>query len=176
MKLSIDLRILATIVFSLSLFMAPVTVTAADGGLVEGGADQSVDTVTTGGMLLKGARYVTDDSSGDSTISTTFVPVPNMSLSFTHGQRGTLIITFSAVSYAGGGELEYVDVQIDGASVAPGEIQWDGDSAAYATARSFTWIADDVSAGPHTVEVMYRSFGGAPVFMHWRTLVVHSKS
>ena len=175
MKLPIDLRILATIVFSLSLSMAPVTVTAADGGIVADGAAQSVDTITTGLTLLRGARYVVDDTTFASTSSTAFVPVPSMSLTFTPSQRTTLIITYSAVGFAGGGELEYVDVQIDGvSSAAPGAIQWDGDSGTWATARSFTWVAEDVSAAPHTVEVMYRSNGGTPVFMHWRSLVVHS--
>lgn len=176
MKLPIDLRILATIVFSLPLFMAPVTVTAADGGIVADGAAQSVDTVTSGATLLKGARWVVDDSTGTSTTSTVFVPVPSMSLTFNHGQAGTMIITYSAVGFAGAGELEWVEVQIDGVSVPPGAIQWDGDSGTWATARSFTFVAESVSAGNHTVEVMYRSNGGTAVFMHWRSLVVHLKS
>jgi hypothetical protein len=147
-------RLLVVAVVALGMLLAAESVALAATVTKNGGAITAVRTVTNGDYIAA------------TTISQTFVAVPGMSVTVNvpTGQRGLLIITFSAVSQCiDDGTFTsthcYIRVQVDGVSAPPGEVIFDsaGDGESYALeAGSMQFVAGPVSAGSHTVRVDYR--------------------
>src|SRR6266516_5499807 len=81
------------------------------GGLAASGSNSKPGTVVSGSCPTPGTHFVAADDTGNSTISTTYVDVPDMTVTFTAG--GTRAVcatsTFSACTFAPGGAL--LDVQ-----------------------------------------------------------------
>jgi hypothetical protein len=150
------------------------------GGLAASAGTNKPATVTTGSCPTPGTHFVAADNTGVSTTSTTYVDVPDMSVSFTTtGTRAwCAVATFSAWSFASGDALLYVQAVMDGTVIgAPGEQQFDGDSdedadGKWAASHAFTFVFPSVSVGAHTIKIQYRSYDGKTVFLHRRSLTV----
>ena len=150
------------------------------GGLAPSGSNGKPGTVITGGCPLPGSHFVAADNTGLSTTSTTYVDVPDMSVTFTAGGTRSFCATatFSAWTFATGGALMYVQALMDGTVVAaPGEQQFSGDddenaNGEWARSHAFTFVFPSVAPGAHTIKIQYRSFDGKTVFVHRRSLVV----
>lgn len=164
---------------ALSLSSAPMAAGADEGGIPtdRDRIDAEARAPVSGSGALVKMSFATADDTSNSTFSTAFVPVPDMSVSFASSQGGPMVITYSAYTAAPAGALMYVVARVDGLDAEPGAVQFDGDSDEngdnqWARSRSFTWIMPRVPPGPHTVEILFRTNSGLPVFMHARTLVV----
>ena len=159
--------------------MAPATYAQDEGdGLAVPDETESIAPAVTysgSGKLLR-FRYVTSNTIGQSTDSSTLVQVPNMSHTFTTTRQGSMVITYSAVTFAAGTNTINVVAQVDGADAMPGQIQFSGDDHTHALTRTFTWVARGIPAGTHTVRIMWRrSSGTGLVYMHWRSMIVQYK-
>jgi hypothetical protein len=164
-------RLLAVAVVALAMLLAAESVVLAATVTKSGGAVTAVRTVTNGDYIAV------------TTISQTFVAVPGMSVTVNvpSGQKGLLIITFSAVSQCiDDGTFTsthcYIRVQVDGVSAPPGEVIFDsaGDGESFALeANSMQFVAGPVSGGSHTVRVDWRVNEAPSTFMiSARTLTV----
>jgi len=145
------------------------------GGLAPSGSKGKPGTVVAGSCPTPGTHFVAADDTGNSTISTTYVDVPNMTVTFTAGGTRSFCATatFSAFTFAPGGALLDVQALMDGTVVgAPGEQQFSGDDGVWAVSHAFTFVFPSVAPGAHTIKIQYRSFDGQTVFMHRRSLVV----
>ncbi len=150
------------------------------GGLAPSGSKSKPGTVISGSCPTPGTHFVAADNTGSSTASTTYVDVPDMSVSFTAGGTRSFCATatFSAWTFATGGALMYVQALMDGSVVAaPGEQQFSGDddenaNGEWARSHAFTFVFPTVAPGPHTIKIQFRSFDGKTVFVHRRSLVV----
>jgi len=145
------------------------------GGLAPSGSKGKPGTVVTGSCPTPGTHFVAADDTGNSTISTTYVDVPNMTVTFTAGGTRSFCATatFSAFTFAPGDALLAVQALMDGTVVgAPGEQQFSGDDGVWAVSHAFTFVFPSVAPGAHTIKIQYRSFDGKTVFMHRRSLVV----
>jgi hypothetical protein len=145
------------------------------GGLAPSGSKGKPGTVVSGSCPTPGTHFVAADNTGSSTVSTTYVDVPDMSVTFTAGGTRTFCATatFSAFTFAPAGALLYVQALMDGTVVgAPGEQQFSGDDGLWAVAHAFTFVFPSVAPGAHTIKIQYRSYDGKSVFVHRRSLVV----
>jgi hypothetical protein len=134
--------------------------------------------------------YASSDTTGVSTTSTTYVNVPDMSVSFTiSGTASTcIVVSYTAEVYTGsdpnsliGNEVMFVRARLDGAVVGfPAEAQFEGDSdedgdGAWARAHAFNFVFPNVAPGAHTLRIQWRSIFGGTVVTHRRTAVVYHK-
>ena len=130
---------------------------------------------TSGDCKVKKVAFVTDDATGASTTSTTYVNVPNAAVSFSQGGRttGCIVVNFSAWAFAPGTALMMVRAQLDGVDMAPGgDQQFTATDGTFAVAHAFSWTAN-AAVGNHTVQIQFRSFDGQSVFIHKHTSSVH---
>ena len=120
--------------------------------------------------------FVTNDTTSILTTSTTYVPVPGMSLSFSTTGTSCVVANFSSYAFATGGALLFVTATLDSVGGSPTESQYEGDTkGVYATARSAQFVWAGVRPGLHTVTVYFKSFSGATVALHRPVLVVDHK-
>jgi hypothetical protein len=135
--------------------------------------------LVTGKCNTNKVNFAVTDNAPFSTTSTTFVDMPEMSVTFTipvGTPRSCVRVEFSAYTYAPGTELMDIRTVLDGTTVgAPGEIQFEGSSATWATSRAFNFLFTDVKAGTHTIKMQWYSFFGGDVFVHKRSMFVHHK-
>jgi hypothetical protein len=113
--------------------------------------------------------FITNDTTGLGTTSTSNVAVPGMTKTISVGGTGTscVLVDVSAFAFAASGELEYVSVTLDGATGNPVEVQFAGDTkGVWAEAHSALFAFPSVRAGSHTVAMVFRSLGGNQVFLH----------
>jgi hypothetical protein len=161
--------------------LAGVLPVAAQAGASAGGVPETRDPVaatTVKGACIADKIAFASSSAQQSTDSQTAVNLtgavvkPNVTAS-------CLAVDFTAVSFAAkNGELLYVQVLLDGTAMSPGEIQLSGNDdpvtfAAWARAHAFTFVATNVAAGQHTIQVQYGSRSGNIVFINDYTLVAH---
>jgi hypothetical protein len=148
------------------------------GGLAPSASPDKPATVIIGACPTVGTHFVTADDTGKSTTSTTYVDVPNMSVTFVQGRAGCVLVNFSAWTFAPGDALLFVEALMDGVTVAaPGEVQLSGDDdedvdGSWARAHAFNFAIPAVSAGSHTIKIQFRSYDGKMVFIHRRSLMV----
>jgi hypothetical protein len=151
------------------------------------------DTIVFGGGggsatgLCKGITnfsFATGETLAQSTTSTTFVDIPDMTVPFTVGGtslKNCIKVEFSAFTFAALDRLLYVRALLDGVKVAsPSEVQFSGDDdedadGNWARSHAFNFEFSNVAAGPHTLKIQFRSFDGGTVFVHRRSVFVHHK-
>lgn len=127
-----------------------------------------------------------DSSTMASTTSTSYVTVPGTAFSFTQTTAGCAIVTFSAESWApGGNKLIHLEAVMDGGAREaigdPGDIQFSGDddennNQHWARSRAFTFVFSSVSAGAHALYIKWRSdtVGGKVYLGKHSVVLVHS--
>jgi hypothetical protein len=153
-----------------------------DGG-VPAGAENSPSTLVTG-QCKKSSNidFAVDDSTGNSTISTTFVDVPGMSVTFTLGRGSNCVkIEYSAMVFAAtNAALMNVQAVITGGTCSPGDVQFSGDddedgNGKWARSHAFNFVCTGLAQGVHTAKIQFRSFFGDSVTTHKRSMFVHHK-
>lgn len=113
------------------------------------------------------ADYITNDNTGLGTTSTTYVPVPAMTKTVTLKKPGCVLVDTSAFAFAPSGGLMLVTATLDGNQGNPIETQFAGDTkGVFAEAHAANFAFAGVSAGPHTVALMFKSLNGSQVFLH----------
>lgn len=139
--------------------------------------------ITITNCKLPKTDFTTNDTTGLSTTSTTYVPVPGMTKSITQGTTtaGCVVVDVSAYSYAAGtNALEFVSVTLDGAPGNPGEVQFSGDDdedgdGAWARTHAAVFAFTAVAPGAHTVSMVFRSFDGQSVALHRPAMTIEHK-
>jgi hypothetical protein len=132
-------------------------------------------TVTSGDCKVKKVAFVTDDTTGASTTSTTYVNVPNAAVAFSEGGQitGCIVVNFSAWAFTSSTGLLHVRATLDGVEMAPGgDQQFAANDSTFAFAHAFSWAAN-AAPGAHTVQIQFRSQDGQTVFIHKHTTTVH---
>ena len=119
------------------------------------------------GKAVTAVRTVVDNTY-EATTSLSYANVPSMTktVSVPSGERGLLIITFSATTYcadAGTPASVYCFVRalVDGAPAPPGEVIFDSAGAGanngyQLNVHSMQWVLGRVGSGQHTVTIQYR--------------------
>jgi hypothetical protein len=117
-----------------------------------------------------------------STASTTFVDVPESTVSFSMGPfTGCAIVNFSAMTFAPGDALLLVRALLDGVTVStPGETQMSGDDdedgdGRWSRSHDYNFLFTAVAPGPHKIKMQFRSFDGKTVFINRHTTVVYHR-
>ena len=141
--------------------------------------------VTTGGCgALTKINYKSDDNIDYFTSSSSFVDVPNSTVTFGQGgtTSGCVIVTFTAEAFAPSERLLQIRAILENSVVAaPGNVQFSGDddedsNGRWARSHAFTFIFPSVAPGLHNVRMQFRSpdiFGR--VFIHKHTVVVQHR-
>jgi hypothetical protein len=124
--------------------------------------------------------FVTNDSTGLSTASTSYVAVPGMSKTITIPGSVTtcVVVHVAAFSFApGSGNLVLVSVGLDGTSANcnPSETQFSGQDVTFAQAHAYLCAFPSVAPGSHTVTMLFRSLSGSTVFMHRPSMSIEHK-
>ncbi|HLY05815.1 MAG TPA: hypothetical protein VKR31_08720 [Rhizomicrobium sp.] len=114
------------------------------------------------------------DQQGDYTTSQTFVDIPEGAVRFNQPTTGCIIVKFDGYSYAPG-EGEMVAAFLDGTEIWPDDIVLASGDENAANSHAASWFATNVPAGVHTVQMEYRSYDGAYVYMHRHTTAVWHK-
>jgi hypothetical protein len=158
---------------------------ASDAGVAKQAQSSAKRVLTTGGCPLTRMNFAASTLDGSGTTSTSFVDVPEASLTFFQG--GTLsncvIVNFSAMSFASTASTALVLVRavLDGVVVAiPPETQFSGDDdedADFRWSRShdYNFVFPRVAPGSHTVTMQFRSSDGGQVFINRHTMVVYHR-
>jgi len=115
--------------------------------------------------------FITNDTTGSSTASTTYVAVPGMTKTVTISGTAPscLVVHAAAFSFApSSGNLEFVSVGLDGttANCNPTETQFSAQDATFAQAHAFLCAFASVAPGSHSVALLFRSLTGSTVFIH----------
>jgi hypothetical protein len=96
----------------------------------------------------------------------TYVAVPGMTKTVTV-KAGCILVDVSAFAFAPGGALEFVSVTLDGSQGNPTETQFAGDTkGVFAEAHASLFAFANVTAGSHTVAMVFRSLDGKTFFVH----------
>ena len=103
----------------------------------------------------------TNNPDEEATTSTTWVDMPDMSVSITLERTSHIIIMFSAIAYVEVlGNSIMVRAITDEAIPYPVEIVLTKETQLTMGTHSFTWNLPDVSAGTHTVKIQWLVSGG----------------
>jgi Cu/Ag efflux protein CusF len=155
--------------------LTSVAVEAQSDGIAPSEEMSAPATTLAGSGVMKKFVFATENISTNTT-SMTYIPVPSMTVTFTTKAAQPLLIHYCASSFAFGPDSTmWAVARVDGLDAAPGETQLEGHSTQFAEVRCFTWIANNVPQGTHTVEMFYKSQFGTTVFQHERTLTVFYK-
>jgi hypothetical protein len=122
--------------------------------------------------------FITNDSTGLGTTSTSYVAVPGMTKTITiPGTASTCVVVHvAAFSFApGSGVLEFVTVRLDGTSCNPTETQFSAQDNTFAQAHAFLCAFPSVSPGSHSVALLFRSNNGTQVFIHRPSMSIEHK-
>ncbi len=161
----------------------PGSVASAPGGNGIADSGPGTDVVSVCRFKAQKIDGITDDSTGKSTSSTSFVDIPNTAIAVDIGGSATTCakVEFSAYAFAttGGTALLYVQVTRDGAACAPGEVQFSGDDdedgdGRWARSAAYNFLCT-VTPGVHTFKAQFRSLDGGLVFIHKSSLFVHHR-
>jgi len=150
---------------------------ASEGGVAAGTPGAQASIAITNCKVPK-SDFITNDVTGLSTASTSYVAVPGMTK--TVGIAGTapscLVVTVSAFAFAPNGALEFVSVTVDGNLGNPIETQFAGDTkGVFAEEHAALFAFPNVSPGSHTVAMVFRSLDGKTVFVHRPAMQVDHK-
>jgi hypothetical protein len=121
----------------------------------------------------KKANEADGATTGNSTTSTSFVDVPDMSVTFSVRNAGCAIVDFAAWAFAPGGtdELMMVQAVVGATPCAPGEYQFAGDDNTLAASHAANFECP-LTSGSNTIKIQFRSFFGGSVTMHRRSMYV----
>lgn len=176
---------LASLLFSLAAFgQVSSEASPVKGGWVKGGLEErgSSRAQLNANCDTSKSSVTASDLLNSSTTSTTYVDVPEATVSFK--QKGTkpgcVVVDFFAVAFAPFDAALFVHVLLDGVEIFPGPGQFSGDDdedvdTHWSRAQAFSWIAPDVAPGNHTVQVQFRSYFGTDVFIHKHITIVHHR-
>lgn len=120
-----------------------------------------------GGLFVKAAPSGPDVS----TISPSWVNVPNMDGVFEVTMDTQVEITFSAEAKSPGGQRVFIRALIDGQSTHPGNVVLVNET--YTNTLAFTFVTDNLAPGLHTVQMQWMIDSGGTGFMGDRTLAVN---
>jgi hypothetical protein len=149
----------------------------ASGGAVAGSSSPQASVSITNCKTTK-TDVVTNDSTGLTTTSLSYVPVPGMTktVSIAGSAPSCLVVNVSAFAFAPGGAVEFVSVTVDGVQGSPIETQFAGDTqGAFAEAHASLFAFPGVAPGSHTVSMVFKSFDGKTVFLHRPAMEIHHK-
>jgi hypothetical protein len=169
---------------TLATSLTPVVAHSQDSGsngLAERAAPQAAET---GECNAQRVSFTASTLTNSATTSTSFVDVPEGSVSFT--QHGTssdcVVVYFTAQSFAPASRgLLMVRAVLDGGTVlSPGQQQFSGDDdedfdGRWARSHAFSWAVNNVAPGAHKIQIQFRSFYGDKVFVHQHTTTVHHR-
>jgi hypothetical protein len=138
---------------------------------------QSAVTIPSAKCKTPKAEFITNDAVGSTTTSTTYVPVPDMTVTFKVGgsAKTCVLVDVSGYSFApeltGSNQAELVSVTLDSTFGSPAEVQFSGDDdedgdGAYSRQHAALFAFPLVMPGMHTVTMVFRSLNGGPVFLH----------
>ena len=145
-------------------------------GLSAPSAPQSSISITN--AKLPKTDFITNDSTGLGTTSTTYVAVPGMtkSISLAGTAPSAVVVEVSAFAFAqGAGKLEFVSVTLDGAQGNPSETQFAAEDGTFAVAHAALFAFPGVSPGSHSVAMVFKSFDGTTVFVHRPAMDIRHK-
>jgi hypothetical protein len=151
---------------------------ASEGG-VAAGSPSAQGSISITNCKVPKVDFITNDATGISTASTTYVAVPGMSKTITiPGAASTCVVVHvAAFSFApGSGNLVFVAVGLDGttANCNPTETQFSAQDVSFAQAHAFL-CAFNVSPGGHTVNLLFKSLTGSSVFIHRPSMSIEHK-
>jgi hypothetical protein len=150
---------------------------ASKGGVAAGTARPNASISITNCKVPK-ADFITNDTTGLSTTSTTYVAVPGMTktINIAGNVPSCVLVDASAFAFAPGGALEFVSVTLDGNQGNPIETQFAGDTkGVYAEEHASLFGFAGVSPGSHTVALVFKSFDGKQVFLHRPAMEIDHK-
>ncbi len=104
------------------------------------------------------------------TTSTQFVPVPNMTTSFSCNEPSDLQIVFSAEVETAAGKRMFARALVDGQPADPGDVVFA--KGGFTGTHAFTFTMANVSKGTHNVEIQWLTDAGGKAFVGDRTLTV----
>jgi hypothetical protein len=134
-------------------------------------ADSSVSDIKLGSAAIP-LNYTWTDS-GAGTFSTSWVDIPDMSVTLTLARKSHMVIMFSANAYlASGGSSLNIRVLVDGGTIYPIVVGLTRETYATSGASSFIYNLPDVSAGTHIVQVQWITPSGTQGIVYERTLTV----
>lgn len=158
------------------------TALAADtaNGFAQSAADGAARTVYSGSCTgMTAIDYKSDSNYDASTLSASFVSVPNATFAFNQGAPGCAVVSFTTEAFAPANRVILVRARLDGATnAAPGVVQFNGDDdedgdGRWGRTHGFTFVFPSVAAGAHSVTIEYRSgTDGRRVFIGKHTTVV----
>ena len=152
---------------------------ASEGG-VAAGSPSAQGSIAISNCKTPKVDFITNDTTGISTTSTTYVAVPGMSKTITiAGTASTCVVVHvAAFSFAAGsGNLVFVAVGLDGttANCNPTETQFSAQDVTFAQAHAFLCAFPSVSPGSHSVALLFKSLSGATVFIHRPSMSIEHK-
>ena len=175
-------RLLLATVAAVATASVATAVYAAGRGASEGGvaAGSLGDQASIAISNCKAPRtdFITNDTTGLSTTSTAYVPVPGMTKVITQGGRAPscVLVDVSAFSFASGsGSLVFVSVTLDGGLCNPTETQFSAQDVTFAQAHGFLCAFPSIAPGSHTVSLVFRSASGSTVFLHRPAMQIDHK-
>ena len=145
------------------------------------------DTLTTGSCpKASNIDFAVANDTGNITTSTTFVPVPDMSVTFNQKKGSTCAkVEYSAYVFAASGSATLMLVRAfnvtDGVECLPaGGVQFSGDDdedgdGAWARSHAFNFVCTGLTPGPKTIRMEWLSFDGGLIATHVRSMFVHHK-
>jgi hypothetical protein len=147
--------------------------TAARGG-IPAAAGRSGKGVTAAACKTPKTNFITNDVTGLSTTSTSYVNVPGMSTNVKVGgtTASCIVVDVTGFSFATNGALEFVRALLDGVtSPTPTETQFSGDddentNGEWARAQAGNFAFLNVAPGTHSVAIQFKSYDGQTVFLH----------
>jgi len=154
--------------------------TNADGGLHRVTIQYSTDT---GGTAYMGDRtmwvstaptvintIVAPSGPDESTTSSSFTNIPDMTANLTVPSAGDLVFTLSGEAESTTGKRMFVRAVLDGQATNPSDVVFADGS--YTGVHAFTFIAKNVQAGAHTLEMQWLVDGGGTAYIGDRSLMI----
>jgi len=139
------------------------------------GTPAAVVTDSGGCALTKQSFLATNDTSATTT-STSYVNVPNASVSFTSAgsTMSCLTVLFTAVVYSPTGGID-IRAVLGANTISSQAVQFVGQGLPFADSHAFTFYFKGVKPGSHTVKIQWESTQGAVVYMWQHTTVVYHR-
>src|SRR5712691_5787883 len=145
------------------------SVRGASGGGVAAGTEGAQGSISITDCKATKSDFITNDTTGLGTTSTSYVAVPGMTKSVKVGGTAAscVLVDVSAFAFASGGALEFVSVTLDGSAGNPIEVQFAGDTkGVFAEAHAALFAFPGITPGTHTVVMVFKSLDGKSVFLH----------
>ena len=166
--------IVCSAAFLAATALTPVTSWAAQDGMPAATRQPHVAAISASCSSTK-VDYTASNNGGSFTTSESFVDIPEGSVTFAQRRTGCILVKFDGMGFAGGTALEFVAALLDGTEMFPGDIQFTGGDSTWASSHAASWVATNVAAGTHTVQMEFRSKDGQNVYIIYHTTAVSHK-